>query len=228
MSLRLYNIYKSLLFHLLFVFCRLRWPEQPQNHHDQLQSGRRPERPLNTNRRVRKDTAEHRATQQHQRRGGPAVALDIVALEEVLVGEEVTVDAGEDNAGEGVVLEGAAGDGLAAALEGDEGERQQHGPVDRVVALGRRRERDDEGGDDGEEQLRGEGGAEHPAALGGEVAVEAREEEGADAKGEQRDAGAVEARADGWVEEGGDADGDEYRVSWVKEVSAGKSCYRMK
>ena len=165
---------------------------------------------------MREDAAENRAGQQHERRSSPPVALHIVELEKVLVREEVAVDAGEDDAGEGVVPEGAGRDGLAAALEGDEGERQQHGPVDGVVALGRRRERDDEGGSDGEEQLRGEGGAENPAALGGEAAVEAREEEGADAEGEQRDAGAVEARADGRVEDGGDAEGDVDGVSWER------------
>lgn len=197
----------------LLLFVRLLGPKEPHNDHDGFQTRRRPQSPQDAHRRVRKDTAQDRAGEQQQRGGGPAVALDVAGGKEVLVGKEVAVDAGEDDAGEGVVLEGAAGDGLAAALKGDEGEGQQDGPVDGVVAGGGGREGDDEGGGDSEEGLGGKGGAEDPAALGGEEAVEAGEEEGADAKGEEGDAGAVEAGADGGVYEGRDAEGDVDGVS---------------
>jgi hypothetical protein len=47
---------------------------------------------------------------------------------------------------------------------------------------------DEARGGRGEEQLRRERGGQHPAPLGGEEPVEAAEDEGAEAEGEQRDA----------------------------------------
>jgi hypothetical protein len=82
-----------------------------------------------------------------------------------------------------------------------------------VLVLGRRHDRHDDGGRDNKQRLGGEGGAEHPAALGREVAMEAREEEGPDAEGEQRDARLVEACRDRGVEDGGDAEADVDGVS---------------
>lgn len=164
---------------------------------------------------MRKKTTQNSACQQQQRSSGPAVSLDVVQLKQVLVREEVAVDAGEDDTRQRIVLESTTGDGLAAALKGDEGEGQQHGPVDAVFALGCRVEGDDEGGSDSEEQLRGEGGADDPTAFGGEETVEAGEEEGTDAKGEEGDARAVEPRADGWVDERGNTESNINSISYI-------------
>lgn len=198
-----------------FILLRLGRPEEPHDHHGQLNGGGSPQRAANAHGAVRKDSASNGTQQQQNRRSGPAIALDVVQGKEVLVGEEVAVDAGEDDAGEGVVLEGAAGDGLAAALEGDEREGHQDGPVDGVLVVrgAAARKGDDAGGGDGQEGLGAEGDAQDPAALGREEAVEAREEEGADGEGEQGDARLVEAGARGRVDEGRETEADVDGVS---------------
>lgn len=165
---------------------------------------------------MRQQTAGDGTSKKQQGGGGAAVALDVGKSKEVLVGEEVAVDAGEDDAGQGVVAQGPAGDGLGTALEGDEGERQEDGPVDGILAGGWGAG-DDEGGGDGQGHLGGKGGAEDPAALGGEEVVEAGEEKGADAKGEQRDAGAVQTGGGGRENEGSQAEADVDGVSCERE-----------
>lgn len=150
---------------LVVVAVRLGGPEEPGDDHGKLEGSGHPEGAADAEGAVRQEAASDGAGEKQHGRGGAAVALDVGEGEEVVVGEEVAVDAGEDDAGQGVVAQGSAGDGLGTALEGDEGEGQQHGPVDGVIARGRG-EGDDEGGGDGQGRLGGEGGAEDPAAAG--------------------------------------------------------------
>lgn len=126
---------------------------------------------------MRKDSAQNGTDEQKRRRSRTTVPLDVLEGKEILVREEIAVDAGQDDAGQGVVLESPARHGLAAALEGDERKRRQDSPADVVLVLRGSRESDDEGGGDDEERLGGKGDAEHPSPLGRKVTVEAGEEE---------------------------------------------------
>jgi len=80
-------------------------------------------------------------TQQHQQwRRNPPIALRVRQRrpKQLRVGEQVAVVARQHHAGESVVLERARRDGLAAGLERDRGQGNQHLPVQLV---GRRRRR---------------------------------------------------------------------------------------
>lgn len=79
---------------------------------------------------------------------------------------------------------------------------------------------DDDGGEGDEEELDRVGGDEDPAAAGGEVAVEAAEEEGSDAEGYDGDAGAHPARVGFWL---GDSEADVDGVAWSR-VSERRRC----
>lgn len=68
------------------------------------------------------------------------------------------------------------------------------------------------GSDGGEGGLRGEGGAQHPAARGEEEAVEAAEEEGAEAEGGEGGARFDVAGGSGGI---GEAEGEVDRVALV-------------
>lgn len=206
----------TILVRLFLVVGRLRGPKEPHDNHGGLEGSSRPQRTLNAKGAMREDATDDGAKQQQDGSCSAAIALDILKGKQILVREQVAIDAGQHDAGQGIILEGAAGNGLAAALEGDEGQRRENGPVDGFGGRGRRVEGDDEGGGDDEEGLGGKGDAQHPAALGGEVSVEAGEEEGADAKGEERDAGAVEPWAGRRVDERGEAEADVDGVSWSK------------
>lgn len=137
---------------------------------------------------MRKQAAGDGTDEEHDRRCEPAVPFHVVKLEEVGVREEVAVDAGQDDAGEGVVLQRPARDGLPATLEGDQGDGHQDVPAD-VVASSTWAERHQRGCYDDEENLEGKRGAEDPSALGREVSVEAAEQEGSDAEAREGGAG---------------------------------------
>lgn len=163
---------------------------------------------------MRKQAARQRTQQQHERGAQPAIPLGIVDAEQLRIAEQITINARQHDARQRVVLERAAGDGLAAGLEGDERDGHQGVPGD--VLAGPFAEvggapGDDGGGGDAEQGLGGEGGEEGGAALGREEAVEAREEEGADAEGQQRGAGFDPAGALG---RGGEAEADVDGVSF--------------
>lgn len=164
---------------------------------------------------MREQAAADSTDQQQQRRGGPPVALDVVQRKQVLVREQVAVDARQHHARQRVVLERAARHRLPAALERHQRQRQQDLPVDLAGAAGRGRDGHDGGGGHGEQHLRAERHAKHPASLGREEAVEAREEERAHAEGQQGDAGFPEPRARRWVDERGEAQADVDGVAWL-------------
>lgn len=177
---------------------------------------------------MRDDSTNDGADEEQSRGSGAAVALNIVPGKEVLVREQIAVDAGQHDAGEGVVLEGAAGDGLAAALEGDEGQRQQDVPADAsAIALGiGRGDGHDDGGSHGEGELRREGGDQHPAPLGREVPVEAGEEERAHAEGQQRDARLEQAWRGGREGERCQSETDIDGVAWFGTLFVSSSSTR--
>lgn len=125
---------------------------------------------------------------QEDRRSSPAVALHVVRREQILVGKQVAVNARENNAGQRVVLERSASDGLAAALECDKGYRQEDSPVGRVGVVVGRGDGHDDGGRNGQEHLRNERSAQNPAALRGEEAVKSCEQERSEAERQQGDA----------------------------------------
>ena len=188
-------------------------PEEPSDDHGKLEDGGQPQGAHDAKGRVGKDTAHDGACEKQEGGGGPAVPLRVVHGKQVLVGEQVTVDAGKDNAGERVVLEGTAGHGLAAALEGDESQRHEDVPAGRLVIWGRGADCDDGCSSNAQEGLRHEGDAENPSPLRGEEAVEAREEERSHAEAEQGDSGTPEASRDGREGDGGDSQTYIYRVS---------------
>lgn len=126
---------------------------------------------------MRENSAQNSTDEQKRRRSRTAVPLGVLEGKEILIREEIAVDAGQDDAGQGVVLESSARHGLATALEGDECKRRQDRPADMVLVLRGGRKGDDEGGGDDEERLGGKGHAEHPSPLGRKVTVEAGEEE---------------------------------------------------
>lgn len=147
---------------------------------------------------MRKQPAEDGANKTHRRSTNPTIALGVVSAEQLRIAEQVAVDTREDDAREGVVLEGAAGDGLAARLERHQRDGDQHVPGDGVLAGALWAEGDDGGGGDAEGRLQGEGGYEGCALLGPEVPVEAAEEEGPYAEEAEGGAGFDPAGALGW------------------------------
>lgn len=138
---------------------------------------------------MRKQPTRQRAQDQHKGRAHPAVPLGIVQAEQVGVAKQVTVDARQHDARQGIVFQGAARNGLPTGLKGHERNGHQHVPGDIVGAIAPGAKGHDGGGDGAEEGLGGEGGDEGGAAFGAEEAVEAAEEEGADAEAAQRGAG---------------------------------------
>lgn len=167
-------------------------PEEPDDDDKHLHSTGRPHGARNTKPRVREKPAEDGAKQTHGRRADPPVALGVIRAEELRVAEEVTVDTSKHDGRQGVVLDGAARDGLAARLEGDERDGHEHVPGDDVLvvlAVAARAEGDDGGGADAEGRLQGEGGDEGRAAFWAEAPVEAAEEEGAYAEEAEGGAG---------------------------------------
>lgn len=193
-------------------------PEQPRDNHHQLHSSSYPQHTSSADRTPGQDTAEDSTDQEQDGGGHAAIALGVVRGQDLGVGEEVAVVAGEHDAGEGVVLEGAAGDGLPAALEGDEGDGDEDGPVDRLFPVhgGRLRAEGQHGCGAGDEHhLQHEGGAENPAPLGRGrgLPVQGAEEDGADAEATERCPGFDPPR--GFVG-GGEAKAEVYRVSWAR------------
>lgn len=162
---------------------------------------------------MREDATQHGTNQQQRRRSGAAIPLGIVKRKEILVREQVAVYAGQDNAGQGIVLERATRHGLAAALECDERKWRKDCPAN-VILIGRwRREGDDECGRDDEQGLRGKGHYQHPSPLGRKVPVEAGEQEGSNAEAHERNARLVEARICGGIKQRCEAQADIDRVS---------------
>lgn len=133
--------------------------------------------------------SRHGPKQQHERGADSAVPLGVVQPEEIRVAEEVAVDAGEHDAGEGVVLERTAGHGLAARLERHKRDGHQDVPSYLVLGVATGTESDDSGGGDAQGRLERKAGDEGAAPLGAEMAVETAEEEGPDAKETERGAG---------------------------------------
>lgn len=164
-------------------------PYKPNQHNQNLQHTRGPQRPRDAVAGVREQATRDGTEQQHERRADPAVPLGVVEAEQLRVAEQVAVDAGQHDAGEGVVLEGAAGDGLAARLEGHERDGHQDVPGDLVLGVAAGAEGHDGGGGDAQRRLEREAGDERPAPLGAEAAVEPAEEEGADAEAAERGPG---------------------------------------
>lgn len=168
---------------------------------------------------MREDASQDSTNQQQRRRSGATVPLGVLKRKEILVGEKIAVDAGQDNAGESVVLERAARHGLAAALEGNECKGREDGPADVVLVFGGSREGDDERSRNDEERLSRERDAEHPSPLGRKVTVEAGEEERSNAETGQRDSRFVETRISGRVDERCDAQSNVDGVSYSNKVS---------
>lgn len=158
-------------------------PEEPSDGDEQLKPSSSPQGAGAPKRAMSQQAAQDGADEEEKRRGHASVPLRVVHGEQVDVREEVAVDASEDDAREGVVLEGAADDGLAAALEGDEGDGHEHGPADgRARVRVRLHEGEDRRGHEDQEHLQHKGGAEDPAPRGREVPVEEAEEDGPDAE----------------------------------------------
>jgi hypothetical protein len=168
--------------------CRLfiRWPDNPGDYGQQLERRRRPERPGNAKRAVREESAEDSSNDEHDGRAHPSVSFGVVQSKQVRVGEEIAVYARQDDTGEAVILQGSASDGLAAALEGDQGDGHEDVPAYLLLGLNRGTKCHDRGCNHCEQHLEQERGAEYPSALWREVSVEAAEEEGAETEAAQR------------------------------------------
>lgn len=149
----------------------------------------------------------------HQQRDGgrePPVPLGVVAPEEEGVHEQIAVDAGQDDARERLVPQHPARDGLAAALEGDQGDGHEDAPVELVGRFVVGAEGDHGGRGKDEDELEQEGAYKDPSALGREVGVEPAECKGAEAEAGQRGEGFPPPVGLG---RRGDAQADEYRVA---------------
>lgn len=172
--------YTSQLVIRLFGF--LSRPNNPNQHNYQLQYTSRPQRARDTNPGAREQPTSHGTKQQHEWRAQPPVPLGVVQPEQLGVTKQVAVDARQHNARQCVVPQGAAGHGLAARLEGHEGNGHEDVPGDVADAVVAGTEGHDGGGGDAEDGLEHEAADEGAASLGAEVAVEAAEEERADAE----------------------------------------------
>lgn len=165
-------------------------PEKPEDDDDELHGGGDPQDAGSPDGAPSQHAAQDGADEEQDGGADPAVTLGVAGGQDLGVGEEVAVDAGEDDAGEGVVPERAAGDGLAAALEGDERDGHEHRPVDVFFSgvLVLRAEGQDRGGAGDEEHLQRERRAQDPAPLGRrrEEPVQGAEEDGADAEAAER------------------------------------------
>lgn len=132
---------------------------------------------------MRPKTAEHGAHEQQHGRSYPSVPLDVVRSDQLRIGKEIAVVAGQHHTGQTAVLQHPRRDGLAARLEGDSGKRHKDLPVQTVAVVELIvDEGDDESSEDNEQALERVGGDEDPTLARRKEAMEAGEEEGADAE----------------------------------------------
>lgn len=165
-------------------------PKEPGNGSEKLQSSGNPQDSGSTKGAARQNTAHDGTNEEQEWRPHAAVSLRVVECEQLGVGEQVAVDARQDDTGERVVLERPARDGLAAALESDQGHGNQDVPVDAVLVVGRGgHQRKHAGGSDDKSHLDQERSAQDPSPTGREVPVETTEAEGSHTERDQRDPG---------------------------------------
>ena len=116
------------------------------------------------------------------------LALHILQLKQIRVREQVAVVTRQHDACESVIIERATRHRLAARLERHGRQRDQDLPVQLLFSRRLRRRRRgpgyDCGGEHDQRHLRAVREDEHPALGRREVAVESREDEGAQAEGE--------------------------------------------
>lgn len=133
---------------------------------------------------MRKQPASDSSNEQKRGSSSPSVAFYILDSKQVLVREQVTVDARQDHASQGIVLESTAGDSLGAALEGHQGQRNQNSPVYCIAACGRGSKRHDRRRRHRQQCLGQKGRTNDPSAFGRKVAMKARKDKGAHTEGQ--------------------------------------------
>ncbi|KAK8215180.1 hypothetical protein M8818_002190 [Zalaria obscura] len=139
---------------------------------------------------MRPSPSSHGAHQQQNRRRRPPIPLHILpnpGRKKARIREQIAVITRQHDTSQAAILQDSTGDSLATALERDDAERDEDLPVQTLAGVST--ERDDERGNQDAEELEQKGGDEDPAAAGGEEAVVAAEEEGAEAEGEDAEAG---------------------------------------
>lgn len=145
----------------------LRGPRKPHEDHDSLENCRGPKCPRGSNGAGSQETSQHCSAKAKNRSSKPSVSLDVGAdsCKQLCVGEQVTVDARENNARECVILERTTGNRLTTALEGNQSDRNQHVPVDILIVNWRWSPGDDGRCDGDENRLDGKGQAQDPTPL---------------------------------------------------------------
>jgi len=158
-------------------------PNHPGNDGGGLHTSGCPQGTRESNGTVSPHATKHSSDEQQNGSGNPPVPLNIVEREQILVGEEVAVVAGEDHAGQTTILQDARGDGLSAGLKSHGSQWDEQLPAQAIFAVRFVMAKGDyQGSGDNEEQLDDVGDDEHPAYAWTKVAVEATEEERSEAE----------------------------------------------
>ena len=160
----------------------LRRPNHPRNHNHHLHPPRRPQRPRKPNPTMRPQPPHTRAHQQQHRRPNPSIPLHIIPLKQLRIPKQIAIITRQHHTSQPIEPQRPARHRLPAGLERHRGKRDEDLPVQIFfygVADG-----DDHCGEGDQERLEEVGGDEDPALFGGEGAVEAGEEEGTEAEGE--------------------------------------------